>query len=75
MAEPIKAIDLPARTKTIYPPPYAAALEAIYPGREVRAGVLYTHAPVLFDLSPETLAAHKNALQAAQQSYSLPDIE
>lgn len=54
---------------------YAAALEAIYPGREVRAGVLYTHAPVLFDLSPETLAAHKNALQAAQQSYSLPDIE
>ena len=33
MAEPIKAIDLPARTKTIYPPPYAAALE----GRAKRA--------------------------------------
>lgn len=54
---------------------YVAALQAIYPGREVRAGVLYTHAPVLFDLPPEMLDAHKNALQTAQQSYSLPDIE
>ncbi|WP_086735686.1 double-strand break repair helicase AddA [Erythrobacter colymbi] len=54
---------------------YVAALEAIYPGREVRAGVLYTHAPVLFDLAPETLGLHKNALQAPQQSLSLPDIE
>lgn len=54
---------------------YAAALEAIYPGREVRAGVLYTHAPVLYDLGPETLALHKNALQSAQQSFALPDIE
>lgn len=33
MAEPVKALDLPARTKTIYPPPYAAALE----GRAKRA--------------------------------------
>lgn len=48
---------------------YVAALEAIYPGREVRAGVLYTHAPVLYDLAPEILAAHKSGLQAAQQSY------
>lgn len=54
---------------------YVAALEAIYPGREVRAGVLYTHAPALFDLPPETLAAHKQALQSAQQSFALPDIE
>ena len=54
---------------------YVAALEAIYPGREVRAGVLYTHAPVLFDLPPATLALHKNALQAPQQSLPLPDIE
>lgn len=54
---------------------YVAALEAIHPGREVRAGVLYTHAPVLFDLPPETLAPHKNALQAPQQSLLLPDIE
>ena len=54
---------------------YAAALAAIYPGREVRAGVLYTHAPVLFELEPAVLATHKQALQSAQQSLSLPDIE
>lgn len=54
---------------------YVAALEAIYPGREVRAGVLYTHAPVLFELSADDLRPHKNALQAAQQSLPLPDIE
>jgi ATP-dependent helicase/nuclease subunit A len=54
---------------------YVAALEAIHPGREVRAGVLYTHAPVLFELPPETLAPHKNALQTPQQSLLLPDIE
>ncbi|WP_301749689.1 double-strand break repair helicase AddA [uncultured Erythrobacter sp.] len=54
---------------------YVAALEVIYPGREVRAGVLYTHAPVLFDLPPAMLAAHKNALQTAQQSLLPLDIE
>jgi ATP-dependent helicase/nuclease subunit A len=54
---------------------YAAALEAIYPGREVRAGVLYTHAPVLFELASGDLAPHKIALQTPQQSLSLPDIE
>ena len=54
---------------------YVAALEAIYPGREVRAGVLYTHAPALFDLPDETLGLHKNALQTAQQSLPFPDIE
>ncbi|PLK23747.1 double-strand break repair helicase AddA [Porphyrobacter sp. TH134] len=54
---------------------YVAALEVIYPGREVRAGVLYTHAPVLFDLPPEALGAHKNALQTAQQSLLPLDIE
>lgn len=54
---------------------YAAALQAIYPRREVRAGVLYTHAPLLFDLAPDVLALHKNALQTPQQSLLLPDIE
>jgi ATP-dependent helicase/nuclease subunit A len=54
---------------------YVAALEAIYPGRRVRAGVLYTHAPVLFDLPQAALDPHKIALQAPQQSLSLPDIE
>ena len=33
MAKPIRAMDLPARTGTIYPPPYAAALA----GRAKRA--------------------------------------
>jgi ATP-dependent helicase/nuclease subunit A len=54
---------------------YVAALETIYPGREVRAGVLYTHAPVLYDLDPAALRSHKNALQTPQQSLPLPDIE
>jgi ATP-dependent helicase/nuclease subunit A len=54
---------------------YVAALEAIYPGREVRAGLLYTHAPALFDLPGETLAPHKHALQSPQQTLLPPDIE
>lgn len=54
---------------------YVAALEAIHPGRDVRAGLLYTHAPILFELDPAVLAPHKNALQTPQQSLSLPDIE
>lgn len=53
---------------------YVAALEAIYPDREVRAGVLYTHAPVLFALDPQVLASHKHALQNAQQTLPVPDI-
>ncbi|MDP5103439.1 MAG: double-strand break repair helicase AddA [Erythrobacter sp.] len=48
---------------------YVAALDAIYPGREVRAGVLYTHAPVLFDLDPEALARYKPELETPQQTY------
>jgi ATP-dependent helicase/nuclease subunit A len=54
---------------------YSAALTAIYPGRAIRVGVLYTHVPALFDLAPEMLRLHKNALQTAQQSLPLPDIE
>ena len=48
---------------------YVAALEAIYPGRDVHAGVLYTHAPALFDIAPDRIAAHKQRLDAAQESY------
>lgn len=54
---------------------YVAALEAIYPGRRVRAGVLYTHAPLLLDLDRSVLDLHKNGLQAPQQSLLPPDIE
>jgi ATP-dependent helicase/nuclease subunit A len=49
---------------------YAAALEAIYPGREVRAALLYTHGPALIEVPGETLAAHKRGLVEAQESYS-----
>ncbi len=48
---------------------YVAALEAIYPDRAVRAAVLYTHAPVLFELGPDVLAPHKQQLDSEQQSY------
>ena len=71
---PTSAADIPVSTLRQMAA-YVAALAAIYPGREVRAGVLYTHAPVLFELSPELLAQHKHALQDAQQTFPPPDIE
>ncbi len=52
---------------------YVAALEAIYPGRTVRAGVLYTQTPNLIALPPETLAAYKQQLGNAQESYGIAD--
>ena len=45
---------------------YVAALERIYPGREIRAALLYSHAPRLIALPPEVIAAHKAALSPAQ---------
>lgn len=38
---------------------YVAALEVIFPGRTVEAGLLYTSAPRLIVLPPERLAPHK----------------
>jgi ATP-dependent helicase/nuclease subunit A len=40
---------------------YALALEAIYPGRTIRAGVLYTQTPQLIEIPQELIALHKNA--------------
>lgn len=71
---PASAADIPRGTLRQMAA-YVAALEAIYPGRAVRAGVVYTHAPVLFELAAESLAAHKLSLQPAQQSFAMPDIE
>ena len=71
---PASARDIPLATQRQMAA-YVAALEAIYPGRAVQAGVLYTHAPALFVLDPETIAAHKQGLDTAQQSYLPPDIE
>ncbi|RNJ61675.1 MAG: double-strand break repair helicase AddA [Porphyrobacter sp. IPPAS B-1204] len=71
---PASAADIPLATLRQMAA-YVAALQTIYPGRDMRAGVLYTHAPVLFDLAQDALALHKNALQTGQQSLPLPDIE
>ncbi len=46
---------------------YAALLASIFPGREVRAALLYSSGPTLIELTPEQLAAHKPGFQAAQQ--------
>jgi ATP-dependent helicase/nuclease subunit A len=54
---------------------YVAALEAIYPGRAVRAAVLYTHAPALLVVPPAIIAAHKQGLDAPQPSYLPPELE
>lgn len=68
---PASAADIPVATLRQMAA-YVAALEAIYPGRRVRAGVLYTHAPVLLTPSEEALALHKKALPAPQHSYPPP---
>lgn len=48
---------------------YVAALEAIYPGREVEAALLYTHTPRLIVIPPDVIMAHKPALQGPQESF------
>ena len=42
---------------------YVSALETIFPGKRVRAGVLYTQTPQLFAIPAERLALHKAELQ------------
>ena len=54
---------------------YAAALEVIYPGREVSAAVLYTHAPQLFVIPQELLAARKGLLSTTSESFPLAPVE
>ncbi len=54
---------------------YVAALEIIYPGRRVEAGVLYTQTPQLFALPAQRLAAYKSAFAAPQESFALPPVE
>ncbi len=41
---------------------YAAALERIFPGRTIVAGLLYTSAPILLELDADRLAAFKRDL-------------
>jgi ATP-dependent helicase/nuclease subunit A len=54
---------------------YVAALEAIYPGTPVEAGVLYTQTPQLFVLPAETMAAYKARFETGQQSFAPSPID
>jgi ATP-dependent helicase/nuclease subunit A len=49
---------------------YAAALEAIYPGRTVEAAVLYTQTPLLVPIPAVTLAEHKAGLVGIEESFA-----
>lgn len=46
---------------------YAAVLRGVFPGRKVRAALLYTSGPKLIALSDTDLDAHKPVLQTAQE--------
>ncbi|MEZ5692981.1 MAG: double-strand break repair helicase AddA [Altererythrobacter sp.] len=54
---------------------YVAALEAIYPGREVRAAVLYTQAPKLIAIPPEAMAGSKAGLSISEESFAPDAVE
>lgn len=47
---------------------YVAALEVVFPGRRVVAGLLYTAGPKLFELPEALLAAHKPGFAVTEQS-------
>lgn len=54
---------------------YVAALEAIYPGRRVRAAVLYTQTPQLIALPPELMADYKARFDGGQESFAPPPVD
>ncbi|MBO9575235.1 MAG: double-strand break repair helicase AddA [Sphingobium sp.] len=54
---------------------YHAALSVIFPGRIVRASLLYTSGPRLIDLPDDLLAAYKPGLGTAQEKLSAPELE
>lgn len=54
---------------------YAAALEAIYPGREIVCAVLYTQTPHLIAIPGTMLSARKGALSAKSESFASAGIE
>ncbi len=49
---------------------YAAALEAIYPGRTIEAAVLYTQTPRLVAIPAAVLAEHKAGLVGIEESFA-----
>ncbi len=54
---------------------YAAALATIYPGREVRAALLYTQTPQLIVIPAAMLAARKALLSPKSESFAQPGVE
>lgn len=54
---------------------YVAALETIYPAREVRAAVLYTQTPQLIALPPDLMARYKARFKTRQESFALPPVD
>ncbi|MFU7529628.1 double-strand break repair helicase AddA [Qipengyuania sp. ASV99] len=54
---------------------YVGALEAIYPGRTIRAAILYTQTPRLFAIPADILNRQKDRLGEAQESYTPEPIE
>ncbi|MEP0390766.1 MAG: double-strand break repair helicase AddA [Erythrobacter sp.] len=54
---------------------YVCALQVIYPRRTVRAAVLYTHTPALFEVSSVAIDTHKRSLGGTQDKFVPLDIE
>jgi ATP-dependent helicase/nuclease subunit A len=54
---------------------YAAALETIYPNREICAAVLYTQAPSLIAIPAEELDARKALLSTTSQTFPASLVE
>ena len=54
---------------------YGAALQAIYPGKTVRAALLYTQTPQLIEIPAEMMAAGKTRLSTRQESFPPMDVE
>ena len=43
---------------------YVAALEKIFPGRPIRAGLLYSHGPEMLEISVRLIEQHKPGFEA-----------
>ena len=54
---------------------YVAALETIYPGRAVRAALLYTQTPKMIEIPAAALATGKSQLSTKQQSFAALPVE
>ena len=54
---------------------YVAALKVIYPGRTVKAGVLYTQTPELFSLTESMLSPYNARFTDAHESFAMPELE